>query len=119
MTDTEIEESVLKTVTDIWDKKVHGIPLIWTYCTECGMDSGKQPCIGILTTGESLCARHFALRRIDEMRRERDNEARRRLALSDEHKKLEETAKSVVRQLTNERPSAWRQPLDVADFARL
>lgn len=119
MTDKEIEASVLETVRQVWDEGKHSVPLMWTYCTECGLDSMSQRCIGILTTCEALCARHFALRRIEEMRRERDAEARRRLAIEDEHKKLEETAKSVVRQLTNERPSAWRQPLDVEGFARL
>lgn len=96
----------------MWDEGLHSVPLIWTHCTECGLDT-KQRCLGILTTCEALCARHFALRRIDEMRRERDADARRRLAIEEEHKK------SVVRQLTNERPSAWRQPLDVEGFARL
>lgn len=119
MTDKEIEASMLETVRQVWDEGLHSVPLLWTYCTECGLDSMKQRCLGVLTTGEALCARHFALRRIDEMRRERDNEARRALALAEEHKQLEETAKSVVRQLTNERPSAWRQPLDVTDFSRL
>ena len=112
MTDNEIEASVLETVRKVWDEGKHSVPLIWTHCTECGLDSMKQRCLGILTTCEALCARHFALRRIDEMRRERDAEARRRLA-------IEETAKSVTKQLTNERPSAWRQPLDVEGFARL
>lgn len=119
MTDQEIEASVLNTVRQVWDEGKQFVPLTWTYCTECGLDSMKHRCLGILTTGEALCARHFALRRIDEMRRERDAEARRKLAIEEEHKKLEETAKSVVRQLTNERPSAWRQPLDVEGFARI
>lgn len=118
MTDKEIETSVLNTVRQVWDEGLHSVPLMWTYCTECH-DMTKTRCIGILTTCEALCARHFALRRIDEMRRERDNEARRRLAIEEEHKQLEETAKSVVRQLTNEPPKSWRQPLDVEGFARI
>ena len=118
MTDKEIEASVLETVRQVWDEGLRSVPLTWTYCTECGLDM-KQRCIGILTTCEALCARHFALRRIDEMRRERNAEARRRLTIEEEHKKLEETAKSVVRQLTNEPPKEWRQPLDVEGFARL
>lgn len=103
MTDQEIEASVLETVRQVWDEGKHAVPLIWTYCTECVLDV-KQRCLGILTTGESLCAHHFALRRIDEMRRERDNAVKRQLA----------------NMRTNEPPKEWRQPkLDVADFARL
>lgn len=103
MTDQEIEASVLETVRQVWDEGTHAVPLIWTYCTECGLDSTKQRCLGILTTGESLCAHHFALRRIDEMRRERDNAVKRQLA----------------NMRTNEPPKSWRQPLDVDSFARI
>ena len=118
MTDQEIEASVLETVRQVWDEGTNAVPLIWTYCTECGLDM-KQRCVGFLTTCEALCARHYALRRIDEMRRERDADVRRRLTIEEERKKLDETAKSVVRQFTNEPPKSWRQPLDVDGFARI
>ena len=118
MTDQEIEASVLETVRQVWDEGLNSVPLIWTYCTECGLDT-KQRCVGFLTTCEALCARHYALRRIGEMRRERDADARRRLAIEEDRKKLDETAKSVVRQLSNAPPKTWRQPLDVDSFARI
>ncbi len=120
MTDKEIEASVLETVRQVWDEGKHSVPLIWTYCTECGLDSMKQRCLGILTTCEALCARHFALRRIDEMRRERDAEARHELCMVEERKMFKDLGASVARQLTNNPPKEWRQPkLDVDDFARL
>lgn len=122
MTDQEIEDKLLDTIHRVWDKGESFVPLSWTHCSRCSdfRRDVKTKCISILTTGESLCAHCFAKMRIEEMRRERDAEARRRLAIEEERKKLDETAKSVVRQLTNEPPSSWRKPkLDVADFSRL
>jgi hypothetical protein len=92
-------------VTEIWDEGKQWVPLTWTYCTECGLDSMKQRCIGDIVTGECLCVRHFVEKRIAEKRRERDNEVRRRLALDEEkHKQLDSLTKPI---------------LDVADFARI
>ena len=136
MTDTEIEESVLKTVAEIWDEGKQWVPLTWTYCTECGLDSMKQRCIGDIVTGECLCVRHFALRRIEEKRRERDNEVKRMLALEEQkHKKLDDSLRRI-RDMRRERnkevrhrlvldeehkpSSSWTKPkFDVEDFARI
>ena len=118
MTDQEIEAKVIDIATHIWDKRdvVASRSLIYTHCTECSDKPFglKSWCLPSITDMSTMCASCFVHKRIQELRRERDNEARRRLAIEEENKQ------SVVRQFTNEPPASWRKTkLDVADFASI
>ena len=124
MTDQEIESKVIDIATHIWDKRdvVASRSLIYTHCTECrdkpfGL---KSWCLPSITDMSTMCASCFVHKRIQEMRRERDVEARHELRMAEERKMFKDLGASVARQLTNNPPKEWRQPkLDVVDFARL
>ena len=123
MTDEEIEAKVIDIATHIWDKRDVDASrsLIYTHCTECndrpfGLKSWCLPSITDLST---MCASCFVHKRIQEMRRERDNAVKRQLAdMQMPAEQQKEYCNRVMR--SNNPPKEWRQPkLDVDDFARL
>lgn len=93
MTDDEIEAEAIRLAQDIWNNRELHLP--YTYCTEC--DDGdrmlKRPCVCDMMDMSALCARHWIMRKIDQMKKERDQQ------------------KITIRVVTPK--------LDVADFARL
>ena len=124
MTDQEIEAKVIDIATHIWDKRdvVASRSLIYTHCTECSDKPFglKSWCLPSITDMSTMCASCFVHKRIQELRRERDVEARRELCMAEERKMFRDLGASVARQLTNNPPKEWRQPkLDVEDFASI
>ena len=115
MTDDEIEAKVVDIATHIWDSRdvVASQSLIYTHCTECkdkpfGMKSWCLPSITDLST---MCASCWVHRRITELKAERDN--------PDIQMPKERQKEYCNRVMRNQPPKEWRQPLDVADFARI
>jgi len=91
-----IEDEVVEQAKRIWGRTYNKeekpwLDLPYTYCTMCGDDYIKRPCVCNVVDGSALCARHWISKRIKE-----------RLAEAREKKKVVAT---VV--------------LDVDDFARI
>ena len=118
-TDEQIEQDVIDMAVHIWDKRdvFASKFLSLTYCTSCEPQNRmKTWCLPCVATFESLCAHCWIKSRVAEMIEMRDQYNREH---EDEQKMFRELGASVARQLTNEPPASWRQPLDVDDFARI
>lgn len=99
MTDEEIEEQAIRDAMKVWQGQV---VLPYVHCTECPPDEIKQRCVCDIMEGTAMCAKHWILKRIDELKA---NELK-----ANEPKEPFPVAELKYGGLT---------PLDVDDFARL
>lgn len=99
MTDEEIEEQAIRDAMKVWQGQV---VLPYVRCTECPPDEIKQRCVCNVVDGTAMCAKHWILKRIDELKA---NDLK-----ANEPKEPFPVAELKYGGLT---------PLDVDDFARL
>lgn len=64
-----IEDEAIECAMAIWDSKQFDLP--YTYCTECSTRDIKQRCVCNVVDMSALCARHWILRKIDQIKKER------------------------------------------------
>lgn len=64
-TDEEIEEEAINAARKVWESQ---IVLPYVHCTECPPTMMKQRCVCNVMDGTAICAKHWILKRIAELK---------------------------------------------------
>lgn len=71
--DELIEDEVIEQAKRIWGrpyskKERSYLDLPYVYCTECGSNAIKKPCVCNIVEGTALCAQHWIKKRVQELK---------------------------------------------------